>query len=34
VGGKIINRPIKSVAKPGKIKRNAAKAKAAPDIIS
>ena len=34
VGGNIINKPKKSVAKPGKIKSNAAKAKAAPEIIS
>ena len=34
VGGKIINRPIKSEANPGKIKSSAAKAKAAPEIIS
>ena len=34
VGGKIINKPIKSVANPGKIKSNAAKAKAVPEIIS
>ena len=34
VGGNIINKPIKSVANPGKIKRSAAKAKAAPEIIS
>ena len=34
VGGKINNKPIKSVANPGKINNNAAKASAAPDIIS
>ena len=31
---KIINNPKKSVANPGKIKSNAAKANAAPEIIS
>ena len=34
VGGKISNNPIKSVANPGKIKSKAAKASAAPEIIS
>ena len=34
VGGNISNNPIKSVAKPGSINRSAAKAKAAPEIIS
>ena len=34
VSGKMINKPKKSVAKPGKIKSSAAKANAAPDIIS
>ena len=34
VGGNIINKPKKSVAKPGKIKSSAANAKAAPEIIS
>ena len=34
VGGKINKKPIISVANPGKIKSNAAKARAAPDIIS
>ena len=34
VGGKIINKPKKSVANPGKIKSNAAKAKAALETIS
>ena len=34
VKGIINKKPIKSVKKPGKIKRSAAKASAAPDIIS
>ena len=34
VGGKINKKPIISVANPGKIKSKAAKARAAPDIIS
>ena len=34
VGGKIIKRPIASVAKPGIISNNAANAKAAPENIS
>ena len=34
VGGKIINNPNISVAKPGKIKSKAAKASAAPQTIS
>ena len=34
VNGKIIKKPNKSVAKPGKINKNAATANAAPDINS
>jgi hypothetical protein len=34
VGGKMINKPSKSVANPGKIRSSAANAKAAPEIIS